>query len=34
MGVRYQPIKQFIGRLDLGVGSSGFWLGLGADYGI
>jgi hypothetical protein len=34
MGVRYQPIKHFIARFDLGVGSSGFWLGLGADYGI
>lgn len=33
-GLRYQPVKEFIGRLDLGVGSSGFWLGLGADFGL
>lgn len=34
MGVRYQPMKHLITRLDLGVGSSGFWLGLAVDYGI
>lgn len=34
VGLRYQPIQQFIARLDLGVGSSGFWLGIGADYGL
>lgn len=33
-GLRYSPVKQFVGRLDLGVGSSGFWLGIGADYGL
>ena len=33
-GLRYSPVKQFVGRLDIGVGSSGFWLGLGADYGL
>lgn len=33
-GLRYSPVKQFVGRLDLGIGSSGFWLGIGADYGI
>lgn len=33
-GLRYSPVRNFIGRLDLGIGSSGFWFGLGADYGI
>lgn len=34
MGARYQPTKHLITRLDLGVGSSGFWLGLAVDYGL
>lgn len=34
MGLRYQPVDEFIGRLELGLGSSGFWLGLGADYSL
>lgn len=33
-GLRYQPVDEFIGRLDLGLGSSGFWIGLGADYSL
>jgi hypothetical protein len=33
-GLRYSPVRNFIGRLDIGIGSSGFWFGLGADYGI
>lgn len=33
-GLRWSPHRNFIGRLDLGAGSSGFWLGIGADYGI
>lgn len=33
-GVRYSPVKEFVARLDLGAGSSGFWLGLGVDYGL
>ncbi len=33
-GLRYAPIREFIARLDLGISSSGFWFGLGADYGI
>lgn len=33
-GVRYQPVRNFIGRLDLGVSTSGLWVGLGADYGL
>jgi|GEM_PF-1836221 len=32
MGVRYQPIDEFVGRLDFGIGSTGLWVGLGADY--
>lgn len=34
MGLRYQPIDEFVGRLDIGLGSSGIWFGLGADYSI
>ncbi|MCH2107943.1 MAG: hypothetical protein MK135_01330 [Polyangiaceae bacterium] len=33
-GLRYQPHEHFIGRFQFGLGSSGFWFGLGADYGI
>jgi hypothetical protein len=33
-GLRYKPTKQFVGRLDAGFGTSGFFLGLGADYGL
>lgn len=33
-GLTYQPVDQFIGRLDIGIGSSGFWVGLGADYSL
>ncbi len=33
-GLRYQPIDEFVGRLDFGFGSSGFWVGLGGDYSI
>lgn len=33
-GVRYSFTREIIGRLDLGAGSSGFWFGLGADYGL
>jgi hypothetical protein len=33
-GLRWQPHRHFVGRLDIGLGSSGFWFGLGADYGI
>jgi hypothetical protein len=33
-GVRWQAHRHFIGRFDLGLGSTGFWFGLGADYGI
>lgn len=34
LGLKYQPVDEFIGRLEMGLGSSGFWLGLGADYSL
>lgn len=34
IGLRYQPDPHFIGRFDLGISSSGFVLGVGADYGL
>lgn len=33
-GFRFKPTKQFVTRLDLGFGTSGFFFGLGADYGL
>jgi hypothetical protein len=33
-GLRWKPHRNFIGRLDAGFGTSGFFLGLGADYGL
>jgi hypothetical protein len=33
-GIRFKPVKSFVGRLDLGFGTSGFFFGLGADYGL
>ena len=33
-GVRFKPSRTFVGRFDLGFGTSGFFLGLGADYGL
>jgi hypothetical protein len=33
-GVRYKPHRNFAARFDAGFGTSGFFLGLGADYGI
>ncbi|MBM4364491.1 MAG: hypothetical protein FJ104_17565, partial [Deltaproteobacteria bacterium] len=33
-GLRYKPSRSFAARLDLGFGTSGFFLGLGADYGL
>jgi hypothetical protein len=33
-GLRYKPHRKFVGRLDVGFGLSGFFLGVGADYGI
>ncbi len=34
VGLRYQPHENFIGRLLVGIGSTGVWFGLGADYGL
>ncbi len=34
LGLRYQPIDEFVGRFDMGLGSSGIWFGLGADYSL
>jgi len=33
-GLRYKPHKNFVARLDAGFGLSGFFFGLGADYGL
>lgn len=33
-GLRYKPHRRFVGRLDLGFGTSGFFFGLGANYGL
>ncbi len=33
-GLRFKPHRNVVGRLDLGFGTSGFLLGVGADYGI
>ena len=33
-GFRIKPDPHFVGRVDLGFGTSGFFVGVGADYGI
>lgn len=33
-GLRYKPDPKFVARLDVGFGLSGFFFGLGADYGL
>ncbi len=33
-GLRYKPHRNFAARLDAGFGTSGFFLGIGADYGL
>lgn len=33
-GLRYKPARQFVGRLDVGFGTSGFMIGIGGDYGL
>lgn len=33
-GLRFKPSKRFVARLDLGFGTSGFFAGLGLDYGL
>jgi len=34
VGLRYQPSPKFVARLDLGLGTSGLYFGVGADYGL
>lgn len=34
VGFRYKANRNIVGRLDLGFGTSGFFFGVGADYGI
>ncbi len=34
VGLRYQPHEKFVGRLDLGLGVSGLFFGVGADYAL
>ncbi len=33
-GLRYKPHRNFAARLDAGFGTSGFFVGIGADYGL
>ncbi len=33
-GLRFKPHKNFVARLDAGFGTSGFFAGLGLDYGL
>jgi hypothetical protein len=33
-GLRYKPHRNFAARFDAGFGTSGFFLGVGADYGL
>lgn len=33
-GLRFKPSPKFVARLDVGFGTSGFFFGLGADYGL
>lgn len=33
-GLRFKPAKSFVARVDLGFGTSGFFVGVGADYGL
>jgi hypothetical protein len=34
IGMRFKPIKQFVGRLGLGFSLTGFWFGLSGQYGL
>jgi hypothetical protein len=34
VGLRYQAHPKFVARLDLGLGTSGLYFGVGADYGL
>ncbi len=33
-GLRYKPHRNFVGRLDVGIGLGQFFFGVGADYGL
>ena len=33
-GLRFKPIKQFVGRLGIGFSLTGFWFGLSGSYGL
>jgi hypothetical protein len=33
-GFRIKPHRNFAGRIDMGFGTSGFFVGVGADYGL
>jgi hypothetical protein len=34
LGLRYKPIKQFVGRLSTGFSLTGFWFGISGEYGL
>jgi hypothetical protein len=34
VGLRFKPIKQFVGRLGIGFSLTGFWFGLSGQYGL
>ncbi len=34
IGVRFKPIKNFVGRANLGFSLTGFWFGFSAEYGL
>jgi hypothetical protein len=34
IGLRFKPIKQFVGRLGIGFSLTGFWFGLSGQYGL
>lgn len=33
-GIRYKPVKNFVGRLGIGFSLTGFWFGLSGQYGL
>ena len=34
LGLRFKPIKNFVGRLGVGFSLTGFWFGLSGQYGL
>lgn len=34
IGLRFKPIKQFVGRLGIGFSLTGFWFGVSGQYGL